>query len=154
MRKSVSTSLETKILEALRGLELGMQCVGLMEVATEGDTKEQDLTAVQVRVYNFAQTSENGSLFTVAAEIRLNVEQAESADCRMFVDAHEMIALWLEHVMVDDNCAELDTEEVFVDGLQRTGGDKDFDTSGGVWFAVWNMTLTGRIKEEQEARNG
>lgn len=152
MRKSVSTSLETKILEVLRGLELGMQCVGLMEVATEGDTKEQDLTAVQVRVHNFAQTSENGTMFTVAAEIRLNVEQAESADCRMFVDAHEKIALWLEHVMVDANCAELDTDEAYVDGLQRMGGEKDFDTSGGVWFALWNMTLTGRIK--QEATNG
>lgn len=148
MRKSVSTSLETKILEALRGLGLEMQCVGLMEVAAEGDTKEQDLTAVQVRVYNFAQTSENGTMFTVVAEIRLDVEQAESADCRLFVDAHEKIALWLEHVMVDANCAELDTDEACVDGLQRMGGEKDFDTSGGVWFALWNMTLSGRIIQE------
>ena len=148
MRKSASTSIETKMLTALRGLDLGMQCVGLMEVAAAGETKEQDLTAVQVRVHDFAQVSENGIAFTVAAEIRLNVEQAESADCRLFVDAHEKIALWLEHIMIDDNCAELDTDEAYVDGLQRMGGEKDFDTSGGVWFAVWNMTLSGRIKQE------
>ena len=147
---SVSTSLEMKILETLRGLNPGVQCVGLMEVADAGVQTEQDLSALQVRVYNFAQMTENGSTFTVTAEIRLNVEQAESANGGAFFDAHEKVALWLEHVMLDANCTELDTDEAFVDGLQRTGGDKDFDTSGGVWFAVWNMTLSGRKKEQQE----
>ena len=154
MRRSVSTALEAKILEALRGLEPGVQCVGLMEVSAEGVQKEQDLSAVQVRVYNFAQLTENGEMFSVAAEIRLNVEQAESANGSAFLLVYEKVARWLEHVMLDANCTELDTDEAFVDGLQRTGGDKDFDTSGGVWFAVWNMTLTGRIKEEQETTNG
>ena len=151
---SVSTSLEMKILETLRALKPGVQCVGLMEVADAGEQKEQDLSALQVRVYNFAQRTENGGTFTVAAEIRLNVEQAESANGGTFFEAHEKVALWLEHVMLDSNCEELDTDEAFVDGLQRTGGDKDFDTSGGAWFAVWEMTLSGRIREQQEASNG
>lgn len=144
---SVSTSLEMKILETLRALDPGVQCVGLMEVADAGVQKEQDLSSLQVRVYNFAQQSENSGMFTVYAEIRLNVEQAESANGGVFVEAHEKVALWLEHVMLDSNCEELDTSEAFVDGLQRTGGDKDFDTSGGVWFALWNLTLSGRKKE-------
>ena len=45
---SVSTSLETKILETLRALKPGVQCVGLMEVADAGVQKEQDLSALQV----------------------------------------------------------------------------------------------------------
>ena len=36
----------------------------------------------------------------------------------------------------------------------RVGDDKDFDTMTGEWFAVWNMTLSGRIKHEQEEANG
>ena len=151
---SVSTSLEMKILETLRALKPGVQCVGLMEVADAGVQKEQDLSALQVRVYGLAQRNENSGFFTISAEIRLNVEQAESANGGAFFDAHEKVALWLEHVMLDANCTELDTDEAYVDGLQRTGGDKDFDTLGGVWFAIWNMTLSGRIKEQQEASNG
>ena len=150
MSTSVSTSLETKILSTLRTLGVGVPCVGLMEVAGEGVQKEQDLSSVQVRVYNFAQVTEASGMFTVNAEIRLNVEQAESANGSTFLAAHEAIALWLERVMLGGNCEELDTEEAFVDGLQRTGGDKDFDTSDDVWFAVWNLTLSGRKKTNQE----
>lgn len=152
--QSVSTSLEAKILEILRGMGLPVQCVGLMEVSGVGEQKVQDLSAVQVRVFNFAQLTEGFSPFTVSAEIRLNVEQAESANGGDFLAAHEAIALWLERVMIGGNCSELDTDRAFVDGLQRTGGDKDFDTSGGVWFAVWNMTLSGRIKQQEEKGNG
>ena len=148
MRRSVSTALEAKILEALRGLEPGVQCVGLMEVSAEGVQKEQDLSAVQVRVYNFAQLTENGAMFSVAAEIRLNVEQAESANGGLFFDAHERFALWLERVMLGDECEELETDEAYVNGFLRTGDDKDFDTTDGVWFAVWNMTISGRVKQE------
>jgi len=157
MRQSATTSLETKILETLRGLNPGVQCVGLMEVADAGVQKEQDLSALQVRVFNFSQITENDGFFKVSAEIRLNVEQAESANGGVFFDAHEKVALWLEHVMLGQYCAELDTGEVYVDGLQRTGGDKDFDTSGGVWFAAWNLTLSGRIKpteQQEENSNG
>lgn len=157
MRQSATTSLETKILETLRGLNPGVQCVGLMEVADAGVQKEQDLTALQVRVFNFSQITENDGFFKVSAEIRLNVEQAECANGGAFFSAHEKVALWLEHVMLGQYCAELDTGEVYVDGLQRTGGDKDFDTSGGVWFATWNLTLSGRIKpteQQEENSNG
>lgn len=150
MSLSVSKSLENKILETLRGLKPGVQCVGFLEVSADGVQKEQDLSAIQVRVYNFAQVTEASGMFTVAVEIRLNVEQAESANGSAFVVAHEAVALWLERVMLDDACAELDTNEAYVDGLQRTGGDKDFDSSDGVWYAVWNMTLSGRIKSKPE----
>ena len=153
-RMSVSTSLEAKILVTLRGLDLSVPCVGLMEVADAGTLKEEDLTSVQVRVFNFAQVSENSGLFTVEAEVRLNVEVAESANGSAFFDAHEKVALWLERVMLDTNCSELDTTEAFVDGLQRTGGDKDFDTTGETWFALWNMTLSGRIKPTQQEETG
>ena len=153
-RMSVSTSLEAKILETLRGLQVAVPCVGLMEVADAGTLKEEDLTSLQVRVFNFAQLTENGGTFTVEAEVRLNVEAAESANGAAFFDAHEKVALWLEHVMLDANCAELDTAEAYVDGLQRTGGDKDFDTTGETWFALWNMTLSGRIKPTQQEATG
>lgn len=149
MALSVSTSLEAKVLATLRGLGLPLPCVGLMEVADAGTMKEQDLSSVQVRVYNFAQVTEASGMFTLSVEIRLNVEQAESANGGTFYNAHEAIELWLQHVMVGEACAELDTDEVFVDGLQRTGDDKDFDTAGGEWFAAWNMTLSGRIKQQE-----
>ncbi len=149
MALSVSTSLEDKLPATLRGLRLPLPCVGLMEVADAGTMKEQDLSSVQVRVYNFAQVTEASGMFTLSVEIRLNVEQAESANGGTFYNAHEAIELWLQHVMLADNCAELDTDEVFVDGLQRTGDDKDFDTAGGEWFAAWNMTLSGRIKQQE-----
>jgi len=150
MALSVSTSLEAKVLATLRGLGLPVPCVGLMEVADAGTMKEQDLTSVQVRVYNFAQVTEASGMFTLMVEIRLNVEQAESANGGTFYDAHERIALWLQHVMLGDACAELDTDEAHVDGLQRTGDDKDFDTTGGEWFAAWNLTLSGRLKQQEE----
>ena len=150
MALSVSTSLEAKLLATLRGLGLPVPCVGLMEVADAGVQKEQDLSSVQVRVYSFAQVTESSGMFTINAEIRLNVEQAESANGGTFLEAHEKVALWLEHVMLGANCEELDTDEAFVDGLQRNGGDKDFDISGGEWFAVWNLTLSGRIKQQEE----
>lgn len=150
MALSVSTSLEAKVLATLRGLGLPLPCVGLMEVADAGTMKEQDLSAVQVRVYNFAQVTEASGMFTLSVEIRLNVEQAESANGGTFYDAHERIALWLQHVMLGDACAELDTDEAHVDGLQRTGDDKDFDTTGGEWFAAWNLTLSGRLKQQEE----
>ena len=150
MALSVSTSLEAKLLAELRGLSLPVPVVGLMEVADAGTQKEQDLTSVQVRVYNFAQVTEASGMFTVTAEIRLNVEQAESANGGTFYEAHEKIALWLQQVMLADGYTELDTDEAHVDGLQRTGDDKDFDTTGGEWFAAWNMTLSGRIRQTEE----
>ena len=150
MALSVSTSLEAKVLATLRGLNLPLPCIGLMEVADAGTMKEQDLSAVQVRVYNFAQVTEASGMFTLSVEIRLNVEQAESANGGIFYDAHEKIALWLQQVMLADGCTELDTDEAHVDGLQRTGDDKDFDTTGGEWFAAWNMTLSGRLKQQEE----
>ena len=150
MALSVSTSLEAKLLAELRGLSLPVPVVGLMEVADAGTQKEQDLTSVQVRVYNFAQVTEASGMFTVTAEIRLNVEQAESANGGTFYEAHEKIALWLQQVMLTDGYTELDTDEAHVDGLQRTGDDKDFDTTGGEWFAAWNMTLSGRIRQTEE----
>lgn len=149
MALSVSTSLEAKVLATLRGLGLPLPCVGLMEVADAGTMKEQDLSSVQVRVYNFAQVTEASGMFTLSVEIRLNVEQAESANGGTFYNVHEAIELWLQHVMVGEACVELDTDEVFVDGLQRTGDDKDFDTAGGEWFAAWSMTLSGRIKQQE-----
>lgn len=149
---SVSASLEDKIVDTLRALVPDVRTVGLLEVAEEGIAKDEDLTALQVRVYNFAQMYESMGMFTASAEIRLNVEQAESANGGLFFDAHEKVALWLEHVMMGENSTELDTGRAHVDGLQRVGDDKDFDTMDGVWFAVWNLTLTGRIKptEQQE----
>lgn len=148
MRKSVSASLEAKILETIRALVPEVRAVGFLEVADAGTQKDEDLTAFQVRVYNFQQLHEATCAFSVSAEVRLNVEQAESANGGAFFAAHETFALWLERVMLGDNCAELGTDEAFVDGFQRTGDDKGFDTTDGVWFAVWNMTLTGRIKQE------
>lgn len=150
-RMSVSASLEAKILETLRTLVPALPSVGLLEVANAGTLKHEDLTSFQVRVFNFQQPNEALGVFAVSAEVRLNVEQSESANGNVFFDAHETFSLWLERVMLGDNCTELETDEAHVDGFQRTGDDKDFDTTDGAWFAVWNMTLTGRIKTEQEA---
>lgn len=147
-RKSASASIEAKILEILRSLVPGVRAVGLLEAADAGRQKTEELTSFQVRVYNLAQMNEAQGFFTVSAEIRLNVEQAESANGGVYYDAHEAVALWLERIMIGDGCVELETDEAFVDGLQRTGDDKDFDTTDGVWFAVWNLTLSGRIKQE------
>lgn len=147
-RLSASASLEAKFLETFRALLPNMQCVGLLETADAGTQKVEDLTALQIRVYNFAQTNEAQGFFTASVEIRVNVEQAESANGGAFFAAHEAVALALERLMLRDNCTELETDEAYVDGLQRTGDDKDFDTTDGVWFAVWNLTLSGRIKQE------
>ena len=144
--KSATTSLEMSLHGALRSLGLDVPVVSMMEVAAEGVLKEQGLTSVQVRVFGLEQTTEALPMFTVSAEIRLNVEQAESANGQLFFDTHEKVALWLERVMVGNRCDELETDEVFVDGFRRTGGEKDFDPAGGVWFAVWNVTICGRFK--------
>ena len=155
MRKSVSASLEARFLEILREVAPDVKAVGLLETADAGSMKDEDMTSFQVRVYNFKQPNEATAAFTVEAEVRLNVEQAESADGGLFCDAHEKFALWLERVMLGDNCSELATDEAYINGFQRTGDDKDFDTTDGVWFADWKMTISGRIKAtEQEADNG
>lgn len=148
---SVSASMEAKLLETLRALVPEVRAVGLLETADAGEQKDEDLTTIQVRAYNFVQTREASPFFTLSAEIRLYVEQAESANGGLFRDAHEKIALWLEGVMEDVD-GSLDTDRACVDGLQRNGDDKDFDTTIGEWFAVWNVTLSGRIRptEEQE----
>jgi len=153
-RMSVSASLEAKLLETLRALVPEVRSVGLLETADAGTQKDEDPTSLQVRVYDFKQPNEAVGAFTVSAEIRLNVEQAESANGGLFRDAHERVALWLERVMLGDACEELETDEAYIDGFQRNGDDKDFDTMTGEWFAVWDMTLTGRIKHEQEEANG
>lgn len=150
-RLSVSASLEAKLLETLRVLVPGVRAVGLLEVADAGTQKDEDVTALQVRVYNFSQLRETADMFSVSAEIRLNVEQAESANGGLFFDAHERVALWLERVMLGDACTELETDEAYVDGLQRVGDDKDFDMMDDAWFAIWNLTLSGRIRKRQEA---
>ena len=150
---SVSASIEAKFLEAFRKMMPEIQSVGLLEVSGEGFAKFEGPTSVQVRVYNFTQMHEATGMFSVAAEIRLNVEQSESANGGLFAAAHEKIALWLERVMLGDECAALSTDEAHVDGFQRNGDDKDFDTLGGMWYAVWDLTLTGRIKK-QEVANG
>lgn len=155
MRKSVSASIEAKFLEVLREVAPDMKAVGLLETADAGRVKEEDLTSFQVRVYEFKQPNEATGAFTVSVEVRLNVEQSESANGGLFYDMHERFALWLERVMLGDNCAELETDEAYVNGFQRTGDDKDFDTTDGTWFVVWTMTISGRIKEtEKEADNG
>ena len=148
MNKSVSASLEAKFLEVLRKIAPDVEAVGLLEMADAGRVKDEDLTSFQVRVYEFKQPNEATGAFTVKAEVRLNVEQAESANGGLFYNAHESFALWLERVMLGDNCEELETDEAYVNGFQRTGDDKDFDTTDGVWFAVWTMTISGRIKQE------
>lgn len=144
--KSICTSIEEKMLTVLRGLDLPIDIEGLFEVARVGVVKEQDLTALQVRVFNARQVTEAHDSFTVDIEIRLNVEQAESANGALFFASYEPVALVIERLMVADACTELDTDEVFVDGLQLAGGDANFESSNGEWFAVWNMTLTGRLK--------
>ncbi len=147
-RLSASASLEATFLAVFRELLPDMQCVGLLETADAGTLKSEDLTALQIRVYNFVQTNEALPTFTAIVEIRLNVEQAESANGGVFFAAHETVALALERLMLSDACTELSTGEVDVNGLQRTGDDKDFDTTDDVWFAVWTMTISGRIKQE------
>lgn len=148
-RKSVSASIEARLLEVLRGLGTGLPCVGLLETAGSGEAREQDLSSVQARVFSFAQTTERFGFFTVSAEVRLTVEQAESAGGEAFLAAHEAVALWLERVMLEGGCVSLETDEAYVDGLQRTGDDKGFDSSDGAWYAVWNVTISGRIKQEE-----
>lgn len=147
-RISASASLEAKLLETVRKLVPDVRAVGFLETADAGTQKDEDLTSFQVRVYNFVQTNEADASFEVSAEIRLNVEQAESANGGLFFDAHEKVALWLERIMLGDNCAELETDEVRVDGFMRDGDEKDFDMISGEWFAVWNMTISGRTKQE------
>jgi len=155
-RLSVTASLEAKLLATLRSLVTNVRSVGLLETADAGTQKDEDLTSLQVRVYNFIQPTEALEMFTCDAEIRLNVEQAESANGGLYFDTHEKVALWLERVMLGSACSELDTESAYVDGLQRAGDDKDFDTMTGEWFAVWNVTLTGRVKptQQEETDNG
>ena len=158
-RRSVSASLEAKLLEVLRSLVPEIPAVGFLETADAGTVKNEDPTAFQVRVYNFAQPTEAMEMFTLSAEIRLNVEQAESANGGLYFDTHEKVALWLERVMLGSACSELDTESAYVDGLQRVGDDKDFDTMTDEWFASWDMTLSGHVKigneqHEQETDNG
>jgi hypothetical protein len=146
MKKSICASLEASILEKLRSLEMGFSCVGLLEVAAGGTLKQEDLSSVQVRVFGVKQPHESMSMFSVTAEVRLNVEQAETANGELFAAAYEALALYFERIMIGDGCVELETSDVDVDGLQMTGGDLDFDTTGCVWYAVWNMTIHGRIK--------
>lgn len=150
---SVSASIEAKFLEVFREMMPDMQSVGLLEVSGEGSAKFENPTSVQVRVYNFTQLHEAMGMFSVAVEIRLNVEQSESANGGLFADAHEKISTWMEDVMLDDRCTILSTPRAYIDGFQRGGDDKDFDTLGGMWYAVWDLTLTGRIKK-QEVANG
>lgn len=147
-RKSVSASVETKMLETLRTLVPSMKSVGLLEVADAGTAKEEDLTSLQVRAYNFVQPNDGMPTFTLSVEIRLNVEQSEGANGGMFFDAHEKVALWLERVMLHGRCDELDTDEAHVDGIQRMGDDKDFDNEIDGWYAVWDLTLSGRIRHK------
>lgn len=146
MKKSICASLEASILEKLHTLETGLTCVGLLEVAAGGTLKQEDLSAVQVRVFGVQQPHESMPKFSVTAEVRLNVEQAETANGELFASSYEALALYFERIMIGDGCVELETSDVHVDGLQMTGGDSDFDTTGGVWYAVWNMTIHGRIK--------
>ena len=149
-RLSVSASIEAKVLQTLRSLVADVRSVGMLETADAGTQKDEDPTSLQVRVYNFRQPNEATCAFTVQVEIRLNVEQAESANGGLFFSTHEKVALWLERVMLGDACEELNTAEADIDGFQRNGDDKDFDTMTGEWFAVWDMTLSGRVKQEEE----
>ena len=73
-----------------------------------------------------------------AVEVKFKVPQADD--------------LSLLQLVMEDVDGSLDTDRACVDGLQRNGDDKDFDTTTGEWFAVWNVTLSGRIRptEEQE----
>ena len=145
--KSVQKSIEDKLLDTFRAMDgVGVPVVGLLEAAASGTVKEQDLTCLQVKVYGMQQPHESMPMYSVTAEIRLDVEQAESADGALFAAAHEAVAMWIQEIMVGDACTSLATDDVFVDGLQAVGGDMDFDSAGGEWYAVWNLTLTGRIK--------
>lgn len=145
--KSVCASLEDKMLQLLRAVDgIDVPIVGLLEQAGAGTVKQEDLTALQLRVYGLQQLNEGLEFVTTSAELRLTVMQADSADGAAYRAAHEAVALWLQEIMLEDNCTQLHTDEVYVDGLQLGGGDADFDTSNGVWFAVWNITLTGRLK--------
>lgn len=145
--KSVAKDMEEAILGAVRGLGCGVPCVGFLEAAAGGEPKEEDLSSLQVRVHGAAQRLEGRGMFTANAEIRLNVERSAAADGGLFASAHEAVALWLRGVSLGDGCAALSTDGAFVDGLQVVGGDSGFDTSTDGWYAVWNMTLSGRIKE-------
>ncbi len=148
-RRSASAALEARLLESLRGLGTGVPCVGLLETAAAGEAREQDPTSLQVRVHGFAQANEALCAFAVSAEVRLRVEAAESADGALFASAHEAVALWLEGVMLGDRCVALGTDEVDVDGLRRTGGDMGFDAADGAWYAVWNVEISGRTRQQE-----
>lgn len=145
--KSIEYSLETALIANLK-TAIGdlVPVYGLLSAAQAGMLKEQDLTSLQVRVFNMSQPHESMPMYSVSAEIRLMVEQAESANGSLYIETHEKIAEFLETVMLGDECVDLSTDEVWVDGLQRTGGDADYDASSGEWFAVWNLTLSGRLK--------
>lgn len=149
--KSCEFSLEEKIVEAIAEVVDGeIPVVGFLKAAASGVLKEQDLTSVQVRVYGLTQPNEAMGIYSVSVDVRLMVEQAESANGALFFDMHEAIALYLQRTMLDDACVALSSAEAFVDGLQRNGGDADYDSSSGEWFAVWNLTLTGRLKVNNE----
>lgn len=148
--KSICASLEDKIVSVLQSAEvvgyLEIPIVGLLQVAGSGEVKREDLTSIQVRVSDVQQPHEALALWQARVEIKLNVEQAESANGVLFREAFEAIATWIERTMISENCTELDTEEVNVDGLQLGGGDSDYDGASGLWFANWNLTLSGRLK--------
>ena len=153
--KSICASLEDKILSVLQNVKvagyLDIPIIGLLQVAGSGEVKNEDLTALQVRVYGVQQPHEAHAIWQARVEIRLNVEQAESANGVLFREAFEAVAIWIEHTMVEDRCTALNTDEVFVDGFQLgDGGDADYDIANGVWFANWNLTLSGRIKINEE----
>lgn len=149
--KSVNYSLETALVDALKAVvQDEISVYGLIQAAQAGEMREQDLTSVQVRVFNMSQPYESMHMYSTTAEIRLMVEQAESANGGLYTDMHEAIALYLQSVMLGDACVALSTDDVDVDGLQVNGGDADFDASSGEWFAVWNLTLTGRLKKQNE----
>jgi len=151
VRNSICVSLEGKFLSAFRSLiGVCVPIVGLFETAEAGRIKEEDLTPLQVRVFNMSQQHEGLPMYSASAEIRLTVEQAESASAEVFRETYESVSKFVEDMMLGDNCVSLSTDDVYVDGLQAVGGDADFDISGGEWFAVWNLTVTGRLKTTEE----
>lgn len=145
--KSINATLEESLLEKLRSVDTGVDCFGLLEVAASGEVKQEDLTAIQVRVHDVRQLHEPYDMYSAVAEIRLNVEQAESANGELFYRAHEAVALWVQLMMLDDNCISLSTDDAYVDGLQLSGNDADYDSNGGIWYSIWNLTLSGRLKK-------
>lgn len=149
--KSACAYVEAKFLEALRGV-VDIGCEGLLEVAASGEVKQEDMTVLQVRVYNLTQLSEALPMCSLSVELRLNVEQAESANGRVFGEAYDAVAVWLQQVMLGDSCTALSSEGFAVDGLQVAGGDADFDPAAGCWYSLWNLTLTGRLTNNTEVK--